>query len=75
MCGDDQLPDSMFCYVSTEQRIPLDHPLRAIRALVDQAFGLEPELPWHLRSERALAEQAKAKAEAAAQREQMVVRG
>ena len=25
----------MFSYVSPEQRIPKDHPLRAIRALVD----------------------------------------
>jgi transposase len=35
MRGDDREPDSMFSYVSPEQRIPKDHPLRAIRALVD----------------------------------------
>src|SRR5262245_14528605 len=33
--GDDRQPDSMFGYVSAEQRVPPDHPLRAIRALVD----------------------------------------
>jgi transposase len=35
MRGDDQQPDSMFSYVSPEQRVPKDHPLRAIRELVD----------------------------------------
>ncbi|HEX6052250.1 MAG TPA: IS5 family transposase [Gemmatimonadaceae bacterium] len=36
MRGDDQQPDSMFSYVSPEQRVPRDHPLRAIRQLVDE---------------------------------------
>ena len=36
MRGDDQAPDSMFSYVSPEQRVPRDHPLRAIRHLVDE---------------------------------------
>src|SRR5437867_11534582 len=36
MRGDDQQPDSMFSYVSPEQRVPPDHPLRAIRQLVDE---------------------------------------
>src|SRR3954447_15931887 len=35
MRGDDRRPDSMFSYVSPEQRVPSDHPLRAIRGLVD----------------------------------------
>ena len=39
MRGDDQAPDSMFSYVSPEQRIPRDHPLRAIRQLVDGILG------------------------------------
>jgi transposase len=39
MRGDDREPDSMFSYVSPEQRIPKDHPLRAIRALVDDVLG------------------------------------
>jgi len=38
MRGDDREPDSMFSYVSPEQRIPRDHPLRAIRALVDDVL-------------------------------------
>jgi transposase len=36
MRGDDQQPDSMFSYVSPEQRVPADHPLRPIRLLVDE---------------------------------------
>ena len=35
MRGDDQQPDSMFSYVSPEQRVPRDHPLRPVRELVD----------------------------------------
>jgi len=35
MRGDDRQPDSMFSYVSPEQRVPADHPLRAIRQVVD----------------------------------------
>jgi transposase len=38
MRGDDREPDSMFSYVSPEQRIPKAHPLRAIRALVDDVL-------------------------------------
>ena len=38
MRGDDREPDSMFSYVSAEQRVPADHPLRAIRALVDEVL-------------------------------------
>ena len=39
MRGDDQQPDSLFSYVSAEDRIPPDHPLRAIRTLVDEILG------------------------------------
>ena len=39
MRGDDRQPDSMFSYVSPEQRVPSDHPLRAIRRLVDEVLG------------------------------------
>src|SRR4029453_2742750 len=35
MRGDHHEPDSMFSYVSPEERFPKDHPLRAIRVLVD----------------------------------------
>jgi transposase len=35
MRGDDRQPDALFSYVSPEQRVPSDHPLRAIRGVVD----------------------------------------
>jgi len=38
MRGDDRQPDAMFSYVSAEQRVPQDHPLRAIRGLVDDVL-------------------------------------
>jgi transposase len=38
MRGDDRQPDAMFSYVSAEQRVPQHHPLRAIRALVDDVL-------------------------------------
>jgi transposase len=38
MRGDDRQPDAMFSYVSAEQRVPQDHPLRAIRAVVDEVL-------------------------------------
>lgn len=38
MRGDDRRPDAMFSYVSPEQRVPADHPLRAIRTLVDEVL-------------------------------------
>jgi transposase len=38
MRGDHREPDAMFSYVSAEQRVPQDHPLRAIRVLVDEVL-------------------------------------
>src|SRR5215212_8275044 len=38
MRGDDRQPDAMFRYVSAEQRVPADHPLRAIRALLAEVL-------------------------------------
>jgi transposase len=38
MRGDDRQAAAMFSYVSAEERIPQDHPLRAIRALVDDVL-------------------------------------
>ena len=35
MRGDDRQPRAMFSYVSAEERVPEDHPLRAIRSCVD----------------------------------------
>ena len=36
MRGDDRKQDDMFSYISPEQRIPQDHPLRGIRKMVDE---------------------------------------
>jgi len=36
MRGHDEHQDEVFSYISPEERIPQDHPLRAIRRLVDQ---------------------------------------
>ena len=38
MRGQDSQQAAMFSYISLEERIPADHPLRAIRALTDQAL-------------------------------------
>ena len=44
MRGDERVQDGMFSYVSLEQRVPQDHPLRAIRKLTDAALRtLSPE--------------------------------
>ena len=39
MRGHDQHQEEMFSYVSSEKRVPGDHPLRRIRAMTDQALG------------------------------------
>ena len=36
MRGDDQQQSGMFSYVSLEERVPQDHPLRRIRETVDE---------------------------------------
>src|SRR5262245_54629444 len=38
MRGDDQGQDGVYSYISMEQRVPKDHPLRSLRALVDQVL-------------------------------------
>src|ERR1700716_925264 len=38
MRGDDNQQEGMFSYVSPEQRVPADHPLRPIRTMVDVAL-------------------------------------
>lgn len=45
MRGNEQQQEAVFSYVSLEQRVPTDHPLRAIRKMVDRALG---ELSAHL---------------------------
>ena len=38
MRGEDTQQDAMFSYLSPEQRVPQDHPLRRVRALVDEVL-------------------------------------
>ena len=39
MRGEDARGDGLFSYVDLEARVPADHPLRAIRVLVDEALA------------------------------------
>jgi len=39
MRGDDRQQAATFSYISPEARVPPDHPLRAIRTLVDQVLA------------------------------------
>jgi transposase len=39
MRGTDHQQSSMFSYISAERRVPMDHPLRAVRAMADAALG------------------------------------
>jgi hypothetical protein len=44
MRGDERIQDGMFSYVSLEQRVAGDRPLRAVRKLTDRVMGtLSPE--------------------------------
>ena len=38
MRGVDHQQSGMFSYISAERRVPMDHPLRAIRVMVDAAL-------------------------------------
>ena len=38
MRGHDEQTTHMFSYLSPEQRVPANHPLRAVRALTDEAL-------------------------------------
>jgi len=43
MRGEDKQQDGMFSYRTAEERVPQDHPLRAMRRMVDEALrGLSP---------------------------------
>ena len=45
MRGDERIQDGMFSYISLEQRVPQDHPLRAVRKVTDTVLRtLSPEL-------------------------------
>ena len=39
MRGEDHQQHDLFSYGSLEERIPADHPLRPIRAMVDEALN------------------------------------
>jgi transposase len=39
MRGPDEKQDAIFSYISPEERVPADHPLRKIRTLVDEVLG------------------------------------
>ena len=39
MRGDDDQQGAVFSYIGVEQRVPKDHPLRAIRRMTDAALG------------------------------------
>jgi transposase len=39
MRGGDVRSEALFSYVSCEARVPLDHPLRPIQKIVDEALG------------------------------------
>jgi len=39
MRGADEQTGSMFSYVSLEERIPRDHPVRAVRGITDRALA------------------------------------
>jgi transposase/IS5 family transposase len=38
MRGEDNQQEGMFSYISTEKRVPADHPLRSIRQIVDEVL-------------------------------------
>ena len=45
MRGDERVQDGMFSYVSLEQRVPADHPLRGVRKVTDTVLrSLSPDL-------------------------------
>ena len=39
MRGDEKQQPVMFSYIDLEQRVPAEHPLRAMRRMVDQALA------------------------------------
>jgi len=39
MRGEDQQQSGVFSYISAEQRVPQNHPLRPLRKMVDEALA------------------------------------
>ena len=52
MRGHDEQTSHMFSYLSPEQRVPADHPLRAIRTLTDHALRALSPTSYHRRGLR-----------------------
>src|SRR3954467_7341092 len=52
MRGSDQIQSSMFSYLSPETRVRREHPLRAIRVMVDEALRRMAPLFAQMYSER-----------------------
>ena len=44
MRGADERTGAMFSYVSLEERVPLDHPLRGVRRITDRVARIEAGL-------------------------------
>ena len=40
MRGDDEISGSLFSYIDLEQRVRIDHPLRAIREIANAALEM-----------------------------------
>ena len=53
MRGDDQQTGWMFSYLSPEERVPADHPRRAIRRMTEPFSSLDRDLRVDLRGELA----------------------
>ena len=50
MRGQQEPQVTMLAFVDLEERVPADHPLRAIKALADEALErLSPEFDWMCR--------------------------
>jgi transposase len=52
MRGEGLDQGAMFSYVTMDQRIPSDHPIRAIRAMVDEALGELDAAFWAMYAKR-----------------------
>jgi len=53
MRGKDEQQLDVFSYVSPEQRVPQDHPLRPLRVMTDEALReLQPRSPQAVRQNR-----------------------
>ena len=59
MRGKDEQQLDVFSYVSPEQRVPQDHPLRPLRVMTDEALReLQPRFHTAVRQNRATVDRA-----------------